>query len=219
RTSRQIWAQTFDRRTQDLWATQTEIARSIVTALGGALSAQTAKRLERPPMQYRAYELYLLGRYHWSKRTADGLQRSIGYFEEAARLAPSAGLPLAALSDAYILSEVYGLLPGLEAQQRAEAAALQAVKLEPDLAEAYAALGSVRGEQFRWQEAEAALQRAIELGPNYPPAHHWYALHLVSLGDFDRALEQMRQALDEDPLSVAMRAALGFVNYMNRDYT
>ena len=219
RTSRQIWAQTFDRRTQDLWATQTEIARSIATALGGALSAQTAKRLERPPMQYRAYELYLLGRYHWNKRTADGLQRSIGYFEEAARLAPSSGLPRAALSDAYILSEVYGLLPGLEAQQRAEAAALQAVKLEPDLAEAYAALGSVRGEQFRWQEAEAALQRAIELGPNYPPAHHWYALHLVSLGDFDRALEQMRQALDEDPLSVAMRAALGFVNYMNRDYT
>ena len=218
RTSQQIWAQHFDRRTEDLWTTQTEIARSIVAALRGPLSAQTEKALEQPPMQFRAFERYSLGRHHSNKRTAEGLQRSIGYFEEAARLDPSSGLPQAALSDAYILSEVYGILPSLEAQQRAETAALQAVKLDPDLAEAYAALGSVRGAQFRWGESEAALQRAIELAPGYAPAHHWYALHLVSFGEFDRALQHMRQALDREPLSVAMRAALGLVHYMNRDY-
>jgi serine/threonine protein kinase/tetratricopeptide (TPR) repeat protein len=218
RTSRQIWARRFDKRTQDLAATQTEIARSIATALRGPLSPPAARRMERPAMQYRAFELYSLGRYHWNKRTADGLQRSIGYFEEAARLDPSSGLPYAALSDAYVLSEVYGILPAIEAQQRAETAALQAVKLDPDLAEAHAALGAVRGEQFRWQQAEDALQRAIELGPGYPPAHHWYAMHLTGRGDFDRALEHMRTALDLDPLSVTLRTALAFIQYMNRDY-
>jgi serine/threonine protein kinase/tetratricopeptide (TPR) repeat protein len=219
RTSHQIWAQRFDKRTQDLSATQTEIARTIATALRGPLSPRAAHAMERRTMQYRAFELYSLGRYHWNKRTADGLRRSIGYFEEAARLDPSSGRPYAALSDAYILSEVYGMLPAIEAQQRAEAAALQALTLEPDLGEAYAALGAVRGEQFRWAEAGEALQRAIELSPGYPPAQHWYALHLTRLGDFDRGLEHMQKALDLDPLSVTLRTALAFIQYMNRDYT
>jgi serine/threonine-protein kinase len=217
-TSRQIWSQRFDRRMQDLLATQTDIARSIVTALRGRLPERTARAMEQRPIQPDAYNLYLLGRYHWNKRTADGLRRSIGYFEDAARLDPSSGLPHAALSDAYVLSEVYGILPALEAQQRAETAALHAVNLEPDLAEAHAALGAVRGEQFRWQEAEDALQRAIELAPGYPPAHHWYAMHLTGRGDFDRALEHMQKALDLDPLSVTLRTALAFIHYMNRDY-
>jgi len=73
--------------------------------------------------------------------------------------------------------------------------------------------------QFRWQESEAALRRAIELQPSYASAHHWYALYLVSHGEFDRALDHMQQALDEEPLSVAVSAALAFVHYMSRDYT
>src|SRR6185503_12149950 len=116
RTSHKIWAQRFDKRTQDLAATQTEIARRIATAPRGPLSPRAAHAMERRTMQYRAFDLYSLGRYHSNKRTDDGLRRSIGYFEEAARLDPSSGRPYAALADAYILSEVYGILPAIEAQ-------------------------------------------------------------------------------------------------------
>ena len=218
-TSRQIWSQRFDRRMQDLLATQTEIARSIVAALRGRLSERTARAMEQRPIQPDAYNLYLLGRHHWNKRTAEGLRRSIGYFEEAARVDPSSGLPQAALADAYVLSAAYGIVPSLEAYERAETAALRATQLDPNLAEAYAALGSIRALQFRWRESEAALRRAIELQPSYASAHHWYALYLVGHGDFDRALDHMQQALDEEPLSVAVGAALAFVHYMSRDYT
>jgi len=218
-TSRLLWSQRFDRRMRDLLATQTEIARSIVGALRGRLSEGTARAMEQRPIQPDAYNLYLLGRHHWNKRTAEGLRRSIGYFEEAARLDPTSGLPQAALADAYVLSAAYGIVPSLDAHERAETAALRATQLDPDLAEAYAALGSIRALQFRWPESEAALRRAIELQPSYASAHHWYALYLVSHGDFDRALDHMQQALDEEPLSVAVSAALAFVHYMSRDYT
>jgi eukaryotic-like serine/threonine-protein kinase len=218
RTQRQIWSQHFDRETRDLAATQSEIARSIVAALRGPLTKGEASMLERRPIQYRAFELYSLGRHHWNKRTPDGLRRSLRYFEEAARADPSAALPYAGLSDAYVLAGIYGLMPAIEAQARAADAALQGVRLDPGLAEAYAALGSIRQEQLRWDEAAAALERAIELQPAYSPAHHWYAIYLTSHKRFDEALEHMRQAVDQDPLSVAPQAALAFVHYMKRDY-
>ena len=95
---------------------------------------------------------------------------------------------------------------------------MRAVELDPNLAEAYAALGSIRQEQLRWAEAEAALVRAIQLKPGYAPAHHWYGLYLTSRGQFGEAVIQMQQATRQDPLSVAVRAALGFVYYMSGDF-
>ena len=217
RTSRQIWSQRYDRAADDLFSTQSEVAQSIVSELKGRLSASDAKLLERKPMQYRAFEQYSLGRYHWNKRTPDGLRRSIQYFTEAARADPDAALPYAGLSDAYVLAGVYGVLPTIEAQKQAEIAALKGVELDPTLAEAYAALGSIRQEQLRWPEAETALRKAVDLRPGYSPARHWYALLLMSHGRFDEAIEQMRTGLAQDPLSVAARGALGFIYYMKGD--
>jgi TolB-like protein/tRNA A-37 threonylcarbamoyl transferase component Bud32/Flp pilus assembly protein TadD len=217
RTSTQIWSQRYDRSTADFFATQSEIARSIVAELKGRLSPADARRLERPSMQYPAFELYSIGRYHWNKRTPEGFRLSIQYFEKAATADPTAALPYAGLSDAYVLAGAYGVLAPIEAQQRAEAAALKGVELDPELAEAYAALGSIRQEQLRWSEAEAALTRAIELKPGYQPARHWHALYLTSHGRFDDAVSQMRVALAQDPLSVAARGAFGFIHYMKGD--
>lgn len=218
RTSRQIWSQRYDRKADELFSTQSEIAQGIVAGLKGRLSASDAKLLERQPMPYRAFALYSLGRYHWNKRTPDGLRRSIQYFEEAAAADPNSALPYAGLSDAYVLAGAYGVLPSIEAQQHAEAAALKGVGLDPTLAEAYAALGSIRQEQLRWSEAETALTRAIDLRPGYSQARHWYALLLTSHGRFDEALEQMNAGLAQDPLSVAARGALGFIHYMRGDF-
>ena len=213
-----LWSEQFDRQTRDLFAIQTEVARRIATALKGRLSSREATLLQqRPGMDYGTFELYSLGRYHWNKRTPEGLRRSIEYFTQAAEREPTSGLPYAGLADAYVLSEVYGLLSPLDAQALAEKAAIQAVQNDPTLAEAHAALGSIRQEQLRWAEAEQALTEALALGPGYAPAHHWYALYLTSHARFDEAIEQMDQALTLDPLSVAMRAAMGFVHYMKGD--
>jgi len=217
-TGKHVWGQTFRRRAGDLFAAQSDIARSIASQLQGRLSPEDAQRLERPPMAYQAFDLYSLGRYHWAKRTRDGLQKSIEYFTRAAADDPSSALPYAGLSDAYVQSSVYGLDTPRDAQLKAEAAALQAVALDPNLAEAHAALGGMRQEQLRWDEARAELVRAIELKPNYASARHWYALHLTGRGEFDEAINQMRQAVAQDPLSVALQAALAFIYYMQGDF-
>jgi serine/threonine-protein kinase len=217
-SGRQVWGQTFQRRTRDLFAAQSEIATSIARAVRGRLSTRDAQLLERPPMKYEAFELYSLGRYHWAKRTRDGLERSIEYFIRAAQADPSSALPYAGLSDAYVLSGVYGLLAPRDAQLKAEVAVHQALVLDPNLAEARAALGSILQEQLRSEEARAELVRAIDLQPNYAPARHWYALLLTGRGEFDAAIDEMRQAVAQDPLSVALRGALGFIYYMRGDF-
>jgi tetratricopeptide (TPR) repeat protein len=170
-------------------------------------------------MSYQAFDLYSLGRYHWTKRTRDGLQKSIEYFSRAADADPSSGLPYAGLADAYVLSSVYGIYSPRDAQLKAEAAAQHAVALDPDLGEAHAALGSIWQEQLRGDAARAELERAIDLKPSYASARHWYALYLSGRGEFDAALDQMQQAVLQDPLSVAVRGALAFIYYLQGDYT
>jgi TolB-like protein len=128
-TSRQIWSDRFDRRIDELFSTQSEIARRIAAALHGRLSSNDAALFERKPMQYRAFELYSLGRYHWNKRTPEGMRRAIQYFEEAAAADPTSALPYAGLSDAYVLSESFGDLPPLDAPKRAETAARQQARI------------------------------------------------------------------------------------------
>lgn len=217
RTSRPLWSQRYDRRTSDMFGTQTEIARSIVEELKGQLSAADARALERQQMTSEAFELYTLGRYHWNKRTPDGLRRSIDYFEKATAADPDAALPYAGLSDAYTFAGIYGVLSSIEAQRQGEAAALRALELDQTLAEAYASLGSIRQEQFRWSEAESAFNRALALSPGYSTARHWRALYLMVHRRFDEALEEMTLAMEQDPLSVATRGALGFIHYMKGD--
>jgi TolB-like protein/tRNA A-37 threonylcarbamoyl transferase component Bud32/tetratricopeptide (TPR) repeat protein len=217
RTSQSIWSQRYDRQTSDMFATQTEIARSIVEELKGRLSDDDARALERQQMTPQAFELYTLGRYHWDKRTPDGLRLSLDYLEKATAADPNAALPHAGLSDAYTLAGVYGVLPSIEAQRQSEAAALRAIELDATLAEAHAALGSIRQEQFRWSEAESAFNRAIALSPGYSTARHWHALYLMVHRRFDEALEEMNLAIAQDPLSVAPRGALGFIHYMKGD--
>lgn len=217
--SQRLWSKRYDRTSGELFRMQSDIALEIVTELKGRLSANDEKALERPSMNYQAFEFYSVGRYQWNKRTPEGFKLAIQYFEQAIASDPAAALPYVGLSDAYTLAAAYGVLPTIDAHPRAEAAAIKAVQLDPDLAEAHAALGSIRQEQLRWPEAGAAFSRAIELKPGYQLARHWYALYLTSHRRFDEAIEQMRVGLTQDPLSVAARGALAFIHYMNRDYT
>jgi len=217
-TSEQLWAGTFERPRADVMIIQASIIQDVAKALKGALSAQDARRLERRPIEYRAFELYLQGRYYWNLRTPDGLRTSIDYFTQARQIDDRSALPDTGLADAHMLAAFYHLERPAIAHAEAEAAAVRAIQLEPDLAEAHAALGSVRLDQFRWEEARLSLTRAIELNPSYASAHHWYALWLVEHGRFEEALAEIRDARVADPFSQALAAAEAYIRHVARSY-
>jgi tetratricopeptide (TPR) repeat protein len=102
--------------------------------------------------------------------------------------------------------------------EHAEAAASEAIRLDPRLAQAHAVLGSLRLDQFRWQEAEESLTRAIELDPDYAPARHWYALGLTIRGQFDEAQQQLHAARAADPGRRAVDTASAYVHYTAREF-
>jgi TolB-like protein/Tfp pilus assembly protein PilF len=218
RRSQQLWAKLFERPRHELVHVQTEVVQQVARALKGVLTEDDASRLRRHASDPRAFELYLKGRYYWNTRTPDGLQRSVRHFTEAIAIDPASALPYAGLADAYMLLAFYYLEPRAEAHARAEAAVHEALRLDPNLAHAHAALASLRLCQFKWAEAEASFKRAIELNPSYAPAHHWYAILLVQQRQFDAALGALRAAREADPFSHVLRSATAYVHYAARDY-
>jgi serine/threonine protein kinase/tetratricopeptide (TPR) repeat protein len=218
RRSQQIWARLFERPRDDIVRVQSEVVEQVARALKGALTEEDASRLRRHITEPRAFELYLKGRYYWNTRTPDGLRRSVTHFNEAIAVDPDSALPYAGLADAHMLLAFYYLERPAEAHALAEAAALEALRLDPNLAQVHASLGSLRLTQFRWAEAEASLKRAIELNPSYAPAHQWYGLWLTQQRRFDEALTSMQSAREADPFSYVLRSATAYVYYAARDH-
>jgi eukaryotic-like serine/threonine-protein kinase len=218
RRSQQLWAKLFERPRRDIVLIQSEVVQQVARALKGELTEEDASRLRRQAMEPRAFELYLKGRYYWNTRSPDGLRRSIVHFNEALAIDSAAAPPYAGLADAYMLLAFYYLERPADAHARAEAAALEALRLDQNLAQAHAALGALRLCQFRWAEAESSLKRAIELNPSYAQAHHWYGIWLAQRRRFDDALSAMQSARQADPFSYVLRSATAYVYYAARDY-
>ena len=176
-----VWGEEYNRRLSDILAVQEEIARDISGKLRQRLTGADKKRLtKRYTENAEAYGLYLKGRYHWNKRTADDLQKGIGYFQQAIEKDPTYALAYAGLAESYGILWNYTGLPASETFPKAKAAALKALELDDTLAQAHATL-AVTHEKFDWDfsAAEKEFRRAIELDPRYPTAHQWYSLHSV----------------------------------------
>jgi serine/threonine protein kinase/tetratricopeptide (TPR) repeat protein len=214
-----LWSQRFDRETADIFDVQDEIAGSIVNTLKGTLTDPADIRL-RGTRNLAAYEAYLQGRYHWNKRTEDELNKSVACFEEAIDHDPGFARALAGAADAYVTLGTYGVKPAAEVMPRAREAVDRALALDDRLAEAYACRGCVRSIfDWAWSDGERDFQRAIELQPSYPTAHHWYAInHLVPLGRFDEADRELGRALELDPLALAIKSSLGIKAYFAGQY-
>jgi tetratricopeptide (TPR) repeat protein len=167
-----------------------------------------------------AYEAYLEGRYHWNKRTEDELKKSVACFSRAIDREPDFAQAHAAMADAYVTLGTYGALPPKVVMPRANQAVERAIAIDPGLAEAYACRGCVRAVfDWAWADAEHDFRRAIDLKPSYPTAHHWYAInHLVPLGRFDEATDELQRALALDPLALAIKTSLGIKSYFAGRY-
>ena len=162
----------------------------------------TLPESSRPPANPEAQELYLKGRYYWTKRTPEDLNRAVDFFTQAIVKDPNYALAYVGLADSYNLLREFSAMPDKEAYPRALAAARKAVELDNSSAEAYASLAF---STFYWSwdaaSAEREFRRAIQLNPNYIPAHHWYATSLLTMGRFPESLEQIERARQLDPAS------------------
>jgi serine/threonine-protein kinase len=216
-----LWSDRYDRSLEDIFATQDEIAKTVVDHLRIKLTEGMTEPLVAPHTEdVEAYTLYLRGRHLWNKRTEENLSKSTDYFRQAIDRDPLYARAHAGLADAYATQGVYGARPPKEVMPRAKAAAQQALELDSTLAEAHTSLGCVLSfYDWSWQEAEATFKRAIELDPNYATAHHWYAMNCLSpMGRFDEALDEIKRAQTLDPLSPAINASLGLQYYYDHHY-
>ena len=211
-TDAHLWAETYDRKLTDIFAVESDIAKTIADTLHAKLTGSEKSAIaKRPTADTEAYELYLKGRFFWNKRTGPDLRKAIAYFNQAIAKDPNYALAYAGLADAYVLLPPYGAASALESFPHAEAAAKKALELDDALAEAHTSLAQVLvSYDFDFEGSTREFERAIALNPNYATAHHWYGSGPpLSLGEFDRAIAELKRAQQLDPLSLIINADLG----------
>ena len=215
-----LWAGTFDERSTDVFRVQEVISEHMARALDLRLTGDEQKRLARRETENtEAYQLYQKGRYFWNKRTEEALKKSIEYFEQAIEKDPGYELAYSGLADSYSVLGMWGFIPPNEAFPKAKQAAGRALDLDPDLAEARAALAHAR-HLYDWDqtEPEKEFKRAIDINPNYGPAHQFYGVCLMSKGRLDDAIHQIRLAQETDPVALNLIAAGGWIYFLGRQY-
>jgi TolB-like protein/DNA-binding winged helix-turn-helix (wHTH) protein/Tfp pilus assembly protein PilF len=216
-----VWARQYDRELKGLLGLQGEIAQEIADEIQLTLAdhKSAAAHPALSPQNYETYDLYLKGQYFFNKRTAASLEKAIGYFEQATTKDPNYARAYAGLADCYALMGAYSGHPQTEFMPKARKAALRALQIDDNLAEAHTALALiVQNYDWDWQTAEKEFRRAIELNPNYATAHHWYAEHLMWRARFDEALQESEHARQLDPLSLIIAADNGAILYFSRQF-
>ena len=199
----QVWGERYIRKASDVLTVQEEIAREIVGKLRLRLSGERQEQVTRRGTENaEAYKLYLRGRYFWNRRTVEDFKRAMPFFQRAVELDPGFALAYAGLSDSYNLLAQYNGASYADTMPQAKAAALKALALDENLAEAHGSLGQYLVEyEHDWAGGEREYERAVELNPNYASAHLWHAELLNYLGRFEEARAQAQRAVELDPLS------------------
>lgn len=221
-TDQHLWADTYESPIGDVLALQNRVSSAIVDQIRINLTKEDKERLaQKPSVSPEAYEDYLKGRYYWNKRSGDGFEKAIGYFEEATRRDPQYALAYAGLADCYgiIGATIYGSVPSLEAAPKAKAAAIRALEIDPTLAEAETSLATAKfNYDWDWAGAAEGFKKAMQLDPTYATAYQRYSLYLSAMGKFDDSFEQIRKARELEPLSISINASFGWRLYLAREY-
>ncbi len=211
-TGSQLWGAQYDRKPGDIFAIQDDISNEISEKLRLKLTRAEKKRLtKRQTDDAEAYRLYLKGRHHWNRWTEDGFYKAIEYFQQAVDKDPGYALAYAGVADSYVLLGWNGYLPPKDAFPKAKAAAMEALRLDPDLGEAHTPLAAVLWlYDWQWQEAQTEFKRSLALNPAYPTANHWYAEYVMTMGRHAEAIARMKNSQELDPLSLIISVAIGW---------
>jgi serine/threonine-protein kinase len=216
-----LWTGRFDREMEDLFALQEELANSIVSALELRISGDSeSRRLQRYAANVEAYHVYLRGRFHWNRASPESLHKAIRHYREAISMDSHYALAFAGLADCYLVLGMFGLLQPREAWSQAMDAAKEALRLDPTIAEAHAALGAaIAFLDLAWTAAASEIQQALRLNPGYAHARYWLAMAIYCPQQrFEEAFAELKEALRSDPLSLLVMTATAWAHYLARDY-
>ena len=216
-TDSQLWSKSYQRDLQNILVLQADVSTAIVGEINITLTPQEQARLtKKPPANFAAHDAYLKGRYLLQQGTEDQMREAKTYFEQATRLDSKYAPAYAGLADYYWLTNE--LSPRV-AMPKAKEFALKALALDDGLADAHAALATIKfyGD-WDWVGADTEYRRAIELGPSYAEAHRVYSLFLSEMGRHEQALAEIGTAKELDPLSTSTSLGLGWAFYYARQF-
>lgn len=215
---RLLWSERYDRRMNDIFELQDEIARTIVETLRGTFLGDFRDPVPRRYTEnLRAWQLYLKGRFAWNKRTREGIAEAVQYFEQAAAEDPGYALAYSGLADCHALEVDYRGAPVTEGMRRAREEARRALALDEGLAEAHTSLAWVLFiHDWDWEAAGTHFARAIELNPRYATARQWYAWYLIAMSRTEEAITQGRISQELDSVSPSITRSLGWLYYFAR---
>ena len=196
-----LWSESYDRELRDVFDIQKEISRSIAGALRVSLGGSASAVGDTSNLE--AYNLYLLGRYHWGKRTESDLDAAVRDFEAAVQVDPAYAKAYAGLADSYLQLGAWASRDPREMMPKATSYAVKALELREGLADAHTSLAAIHL-LYDWDVSAARreYERAIALNPGYVTGHWWYAFLLLASGELQEARRELDLALRLDPLSV-----------------
>ena len=226
----QLWSGRYDRRLEELFQIQDEIARAIATTIKQTVSSFESSSAKSNPapaapggnaaIDLEVMKLYLKGRYFWNLRTAAGFRKSVECYQQAITCQPRFSRANAGLADAYLLMMMHNLGNPRKLMSNARAAAVAALETAPESSQAHCSLAALHVlADWNWADAEAEFQRSIEIDPNYATAYHWRAMFCdIPQGRLDRALADIGKAEQLEPFSLPIVSDFGYVFYMSRRY-
>jgi TolB-like protein/predicted Ser/Thr protein kinase len=220
RDNTELWGQHYSGKSTEIIVLEQQMAGDLAAKLRSGMSSSEKQRVTKQGTQNpEAYELYLKGRYAWSKRTAPDLETAISYFNRAIAKDPGYALAYSGLADVYTVFPVYGAKSS-DVVPKSDAAARKALELDPTLAHPHAVLaGNIMEYDWNFAGGEAEYKKAFELDPNDASAHQWYAQDLGWLGGREQeALAEVDRAHQLDPLSPIISSNVGLVQGMARKF-
>ncbi len=215
-----IWGQQYSRKAADIFALQGDLAKDMTSMLRMRLTGEDEKRMTKSyTANPEAYQDYLKGRFWWNKRSKEGFNKAIDYFQQAIARDPKYAPAYAGLADGYGGLANSGFVSPKEAFPKAKEAAQKALELDDTLAEVHSSLAYVKSfYDWDWSGGEKEFQRAIELNPNYSTAHEMYGVALWRAGRLEEAIAEEEKAVELDPVSIVNNAGLGTAFYYSRQY-
>jgi eukaryotic-like serine/threonine-protein kinase len=220
RNDSDLWADKYDRKLTDIFAVETEIATKIADTLQARLTGAEQRAIaSRPTENSEAHQMYLKGVYYWSKSLIPVIEKSRDYFQRAIDLDPNYAQAYAGLADDYGFAAANGLIAPAEGWPKAEAAAERALEVDATLAEPYNTLAAIKLYRDRdWPAAERAFHRGMEIDPNFAEIHIHYAMCLMLFGRDKDALNEIKRAVELDPVSLRFNAGWGKILFFLRQY-
>ena len=215
-----LWSQDYDRELKSVFAIQSEIAKSVASALEVKLASSERQQIEKKGTEDpKAHELYLKGLYHFNKQTADGFEKSIEYYKQAIDIDRSYAQAYAALAFTRDLQGWYGLVPDNQAFPGAKAMALKALEFDSSSVIALSILADVTNLEWDRTNAEALYRRALSLSPNSAMVREGHGIQVLSPGgQHEEAIAELKRAVELDPLSAQYPDSLGWVLQMARQH-